>query len=300
MDYITEILNWTLDFLPQAVRVFIYAFLAYWIYRAVLWRILKTFEEEKYRKKDKEELRKRLVTLKSVLSKTGKIGIFIVVTMVLLGKAGLDVGPMVAGFGIVGIAVGFGAQSLVKDIVNGIFILAEGQYSTDDIVEIAGKKGQVEGITLRKTILRDLDGIVHHIPNSEITTASNMSQKWAKVNINIPIAYEDKIGYVYKILEGVTKELQEDDEFRKDIIEDFEIMGVDKFTDSGYEIKIVGKTRSMKRWDVGRELRKRIKEEFDERGVEIPYPHRVMILKDVDKKAEKVKGLRVTEREKII
>lgn len=289
MDYLEVINNWIETSGASVLKTVVFGIVFYWSYKIFLWRILKTVGEKKLRKKDREEAEQRIKTLTSVLTKTGEIIIVLIVMVLLTADMGVNIGPLMAGLGILGIGVGFGAQSLVKDIVNGIFILAEGQYSVDDIIDIAGKKGQVEKITLRKTTLRDLDGVVHHVPNSEITTASNMSQEWAKVNINIPVAYEEKINNVYAVLNKVLRSLEKDKDFKDDILGRFEILGVEKFGDSSIDIKIVGKTTAMKRWDVARELRRRVKEMFDEEGVEIPYPHRVVINKDVEVKVEKVK-----------
>ncbi len=221
--------------------------------------------------------RQEIAKRSSVLSKflTTAIGSAIVIAAIfmLLSEIGLDITPLLAGAGVVGIAIGFGAQSLIKDFLNGLFIILEDYYSKGDVVRIAGVAGLVEEVNLRRTILRDLDGIVHIIPNGEIKIASNFTRNWSRVNLNIPVAYGEDLDKVIEVINRVGKELAEDETFGPMIIGTPKVLRVDKFGDSAIELKILGETQPIKQWDVMGELRKRIKKVFDEEGIEIPWPH---------------------------
>jgi small conductance mechanosensitive channel len=178
-----------------------------------------------------------------------------------------------AGLGVAGIAIGFGAQSLVRDLINGIFILLENQYGIGDVVTAAGISGLVEEVNLRRTILRDLDGIVHTIPNGEIRIASNFTKDYSRVNLNIPVAYGEDLDHVIAVINRIGKELAQDPAWQDLILKPPQVLRVDNFGDSGIEIKVLGDTRPIRQWDVMGELRRRLKKVFDEEGIEIPWPH---------------------------
>jgi small-conductance mechanosensitive channel len=224
-------------------------------------------------KRAKEELEKRAQTLSGFLNTAIGIIIVIVAIFMILSELGIDITPLLAGAGVAGIAIGFGAQTVIKDFLNGIFIISEDQYDKGDVVRIAGIAGLVEDVNLRRTILRDLDGIVHSIPNSEVTTASNYTRDWSRVNLNIPVAYGEDLDHVIEVLNRLGKELAEDDVFGPMIIGAPRVLRVDNFGDSGIEIKVLAETKPLKQWDVTGELRKRAKKAFDEEGIEIPWPH---------------------------
>lgn len=269
MEFFFNLASWLEDHGPNIIRIIIYGIIFYWLYRIFLWRILKALEEKNLNKKDKEVLEQRVDTLNSVLSKTGRFVVTVAVLLSIISETGINIAPMLAGFGIIGIAFGFGAQGLIKDIVNGMFIIAEGQYSKGDIVEISEKKGQVEKITLRRTVLRDIDGTVHHIPNSLVGAVSNKSQEWAGINLNVSVDCKEDAGKVIGVLEKVGKELYKDKIYSAYMLEEPQVLGIDSFSDGKATIKIIGKTKHLKRWEVTRELRKRIKEEFDKEKIKL-------------------------------
>ena len=220
-----------------------------------------------------EEISKRGATLSGVLVGTGQITVLFIAMFMLLLELQINIAPILAGFGVVGIAIGFGAQSLVKDIVTGIFIILENQYRVGDWVKIADIDGLVEDINLRRTVLRDFSGTVHVVPNGEIRVASNYTKELARVNMNVSVAYSEDIDHVISVINRVGKELAEDPEWAPSILTPPQALGVDKLGDSGIEIKILGETKPMRPWATMRELRLRLKKAFDKEGIEIPWPH---------------------------
>ena len=266
-DFILNIPTWLLDHSGLILRDIVYGFISYWIFKIVLWRSLAVFRKKKQKKKDMEVLEQRIDTLNTVISKTVGILIIVIVVANVLQEVGLSMAPLLAGFSIVGLAFGFGAQGLVKDIVNGMFILAEGQYSKGDIVELADKRGQVEDINLRRTTIRDLEGAIYYIPNSLIGVATNKSQDWASLDIDFPISVKENIDKAMKAIERTAKKLYKDEIFSKFMLEEPRILGVDKILDGKMLIKVVGKTRHLKKWEVAREFRRRVKEEFDKEKI---------------------------------
>jgi small conductance mechanosensitive channel len=221
----------------------------------------------------KEEINKRVNTLSSAFVNAGIVLIVIFAIITILPEFGVNIGAMLAGLGIIGIAVGFGAQSLIKDLLAGIFILLEDQYRVGDVVSVAGIGGLVEEIGLRRTILRDLDGIVHSIPNGEIKTASNFTKGFSRVNLNISVAYGEDLDHVIEVINRVCKEMAEDPKWKADFASTPQVLRVDNLGDSGIDIKILGDTKPMRQWDAMGELRLRIKRTFDKEGIEIPWPH---------------------------
>jgi small-conductance mechanosensitive channel len=220
-----------------------------------------------------DEVKKRSDTLSKVLVGTSQVFIVFVAIFMILSELEIDIAPILAGAGVVGIAIGFGAQSLVKDLVAGFFIIIENQYRVGDVVKIADASGIVESINLRRTVLRDLDGIVHIVPNGEIRVADNYTKEWSRVNLNISVAYGEDLDHVMEVINKVGRELAEDPDWKEAVITAPTAWRVDNFGDSGIEIKIVGDTQPMRRWEVMGQLRLRLKREFDKEGIEIPWPH---------------------------
>lgn len=220
-----------------------------------------------------EEVKKRVDTLSRVLANVGQVAILVMAGFMVLSILEIDIAPILAGVGVFGIAIGFGAQSLIKDLLAGVFIILESQYHVGDVVKIADVSGQVEDINLRRTILRDLDGIVHFVPNGEIRVASNFTREWSRVNLNISVAYKEDLDRVISVINRVGTELANDPEWQPLIIKPPQALRVDNLGDSGIEIKILGDTKPIRQWDVMGELRKRLKKAFDEEGIEIPWPH---------------------------
>ena len=223
------------------------------------------------------EIDKRVDTLAHVVYRTLWIVGLVIGLLTILPEFGINTSALLAGAGLVGLAVGFGAQSLVKDIISGIFVLAENQYGKGDVVNIAGVGGLVEDVNLRRTILRDLDGAVHSIPNGEITVASNLTRAQSRVNVLMRVSYGEDIDHVFAVMNRVGEELAADPEWSADITEPPKVLGVEGFGDSGIEIRILGETQPIRQWDVMRELRRRLKLAFDAEGIEIPFPHRTLV-----------------------
>lgn len=217
---------------------------------------------------------KREKTLVTVFNITLNISVVLIASLIILSELGINIGPLLAGAGIAGVALGFGAQTLVKDIISGIFIILENQFRIGDVVCFDKTCGSVENITLRVTTLRDLDGIVHYVPNGEIKIASNMTKSKSRVNLNIGVAYDSDIDKVEKIINEVGNDLAKDKEWKEKIRTAPQFVRVNDFGDSAIEIKIVGDTEPMEQWAITGELRRRLKKAFDKNGIEIPFPQR--------------------------
>ncbi len=223
------------------------------------------------------EAKKRAYTLGNILRHALLILLSFIAIMMILGELGIQLGPLLATAGIGALAVGFGAQSLVKDVINGFFIILENQYRIGDVIKVGGVSGLVEQLSLRRTVLRDLEGIVHTIPNGEIKIVSNLSKEWSRSVIDIEVSYYEDIDRVIDLLIEIGKELEREESYKAFILEPLQILGVERFGESGIIIRMMIKTAPLKQWEIGRELRKRIKKAFDERGIQIPFPHRVLI-----------------------
>jgi small conductance mechanosensitive channel len=233
--------------------------------------------ERQMKGREEEEIQQRVDTLSSVFTAGGRVIIVLVTLLTLMPLAGISIGPLLAGVGILGLAVGFGAQSLVKDVISGLFILLDNQYSKGDVVTVAGISGLVEDVGIRRTVLRDLDGIVHYIPNGEIAVASNFTQEYSRVNLNVGVSYSEDLDHVMRVIDRVGEEMAADPKWGPSLITPPKSLRVDNLGDSGIDIKVVGDTKPIKQWEVMGELRKRIKKAFDDEGIEIPYPHRVIV-----------------------
>jgi len=191
----------------------------------------------------------------------------------ILGELNINIAPILAGLGIVGIAVGFGAQYLIRDLIAGVFILLENQYRVGDVAKVVDIAGLVEEVHLRKTVLRDLDGIVHHVPNGEIRVASNYTRRFSRVNLDVSVAYSTDLDHAISVINRVGQELAEDEQWKERIIKPPQVLRVNKFGDSGIDIKILGDVQPIEQWAVMGELRLRLKKAFDEAEIEIPWPH---------------------------
>jgi len=266
--------GWLLEHGVLIVVIILLSYLAYQLAKVAVPRLVeKSIHISGKGRRARGERAKRAHTLSNFI--TGVVGVFIVLVTIfmILSEVGIDITPLLAGAGVIGLAIGFGAQSLIKDFLSGLFIILEDQYSKGDVVRVAGITGLVEEVNLRRTVLRDLDGIVHSIPNGEVTTASNYTKDWSRVNLNIPVAYGEDLDKVTEVLNRVGNELAQDEVFGPMITSAPQVLRVDNFGDSAIEIKVLGETKPIKQWDVTGELRKRIKQAFDEAGIEIPWPH---------------------------
>lgn len=223
------------------------------------------------------EIKKRAQTLGNILRHVFLILISFIAILMILGELGIQLGPLLATAGIGALAIGFGAQSLVKDVISGFFIILENQYRIGDVIEAAGVSGLVESLNLRRTVLRDLEGRVHTIPNGEIKVVSNLSKEWSRSVLDLGISYREDLDQVFDLLREIGKELESEEPFKSAILEPLQILGVERFGESQLVIRMMVKTMPLKQWEVGRELRRRIKIRFDEKGIEIPFPHRVLL-----------------------
>jgi len=219
------------------------------------------------------EIQKRSDTLKSVTRNLINITIVVVAVMMILDQLGVEIGPVLAAAGVVGIAVGFGAQELVKDVINGFFILLDDQIRVGDVVNIADKGGLVENVNLRMITLRDLAGNVHFVRNGQINVVTNMTKEWSRYVFDVGVAYREDVDEVIEVLKQIDEEMRQDPEYGPDILEPIEILGLDRFADSAIIIRARTKTRPIRQWAVGREFNRRLKKKFDELDIEIPFPH---------------------------
>jgi len=224
-------------------------------------------------KESKESIKKRTDTLLSVFLGVGKIFIALIVLLMILSELNVAVTPILASLGIAGVAVGFGAQYLIRDLIAGVFIILENQYRVGDVAKIADTWGLVEEVNLRKTVLRDLDGAVHHIPNGEVRVASNYTRKFSRINLNISVAYDTDLDHAMSVIDRVGQEMAADEKWGKVIIKAPSALRVDNLGDSGIDIKILGDVKPIEQWAVMGELRLRLKKAFDAEGIEIPWPH---------------------------
>ena len=222
---------------------------------------------------DNPEELKRIETLGQVFHYVASVIIVTVTGMILLGELGISIGPLLATAGVLGMAIGFGAQHLIRDYFNGFFMLLENQVRQGDVVTVANKGGLVEEVTLRYIKLRDYDGNVHFIPNGVITTVTNMSRGFAYAVVDVGVAYRENIDEVMGIMKQIGAELAQDPTFGSKILDAMEMAGVDKWDDSAVVIRCRFKVPPLEQWGVRREYLKRLKLAFDQHGIEIPYPH---------------------------
>tara|TARA_B100000809_G_scaffold262601_1_gene313946 strand:- start:14277 stop:15512 length:1236 start_codon:yes stop_codon:yes gene_type:complete len=222
---------------------------------------------------DKIELVERVHTISGLVTNAVNIIVLSVASLMMLQELGVNITPLLTGAGIAGLAVGFGAQNLVRDVISGFFFILEDQVHVGDVVEVNGTSGLVEAVKLRTLVLRDLSGTVHVVPNGEITTLSNKTKEFSYAVLDIGVAYKEDTDHVSAVLHDVGAELKSDSDFNNSILASLEILGVSEFGDSAVVIKIRIKTRPLKQWMIERELRRRIKKAFDAEGIEIPFPH---------------------------
>jgi len=225
------------------------------------------------RSPDKLEAQKRISTLIKIVRSSARVILWVIFIILILSKMGVDVAPLLAGAGILGLAVGFGAQELVRDVISGFFILLENQIRVGDVATINGTTGDVEKIELRTITLRDLSGVVHIFQNGKISTLANLTKGWSATVLEIGVAYKENVSKIIDLMKQVCDEMRIDEKFSKFMIEDIDILGLDKFDDSAVIIKAVLKSIPGEQWVVKREYLKRLKFLFDSQKIEIPVPH---------------------------
>ena len=216
-------------------------------------------------------------TLAGVINGLGSAVILFVASLEALSLLGLNLGPLLASAGIVGLAIGFGAQTLVHDVINGFFILIEDQFDIGESVRMAGVKGNVEAMSLRRTVLRDDDGTLHMVPNSQITIVSNQTRDWAQISLKVTVAYDEPSDRIIALLKRVGEDVRHDPQFSDDIVSDVQVPGIERVGNGEAEYLLLMKTRPTKQYGVSRELRRRIKEVFTAEKVKTPGPDRLFV-----------------------
>lgn len=299
MDIVLEYLqniSWA-DVINVCLRILLILFVA-WLSLLVAGKVLVRVEKRMVRRREAAgeqatEVAKRVDTLFRLVRQGIRIAVYLIVLLVILKEVGVDIAPILAGAGILGLAVGFGAQNLVRDVISGFFFILENQVRVGDVAVINGTGGLVEEINFRTIVLRDLSGVVHVYPNGTVTTLSNMTRTWSAYVFEVGVAYKENTDRVSEVIREVCSEMREDETYGPLILEEAEIFGVDKLGDSAVVIKGRIKTEPIKQWMVGREFLRRIKLAFDERDIEIPFPHRSVYFGEASKPFD----LRMFERQ---
>jgi small-conductance mechanosensitive channel len=265
---------WVESHTQNAMRIALILFLA-WFVRHVLLSVIKRIERlsDDGDPNTTTELEKRAATITRILRQASSVLVGSVAIMLVLAEFGVDLKPILAGAGILGLAVGFGAQTLVKDVITGFFILLENQIRVDDLVTAAGCTGVVEAVNLRTTVLRDYAGTTHIIPNSAITVVTNSTRHWSRALLDVGVAYKEDTDRCEAVLREVGSSIEKDPSFVKRLLGPFEYPGVVKLADSAVMLRVVVKTQAHDGPAVLRELRRRVKKAFDAAGIEIPFPH---------------------------
>lgn len=267
--------TWCIETAPELIIILILFFLGTWLVRLILSRFQKHLFNL-YESRGDHEGRKRVVTLSELLKTSLLIVIHIIFVLLFLSELGINIGPLLAGAGIVGLAIGFGAQELVRDVISGFFMILENQIRVGDVVAINETRGLVEKIEVRTISLRDFSGTVHIFQNGKINNLSNMTKEWSAAVFDIGVAYKENPDKVIEVIEKVGTELKENEAFGVNILEPIEIAGLDRFGESEIVIRARLKTKPGTQFATGREYRKRLKYAFDQAGIEIPFPHRTI------------------------
>jgi moderate conductance mechanosensitive channel len=279
-------LSTILEFLRVAglriLVIAIVAYLAFRVSRLLVHGVLKALMDREATEGTAQELsavevKKRMDTLDGLGSAVIRFFVVVIAGIMILSALGLDIGPAIAGLGVVGIAVGFGAQSLVRDYLNGALILIENQFSKGDVISVAGVSGTVEDFSLRRTTLRDLDGIVHTVPNGEIKVASNRTRTWARINQDVTVAFGTDIDEAIRVVEELGKQMAADPVWRRRILEPPRVERVERIEERGITLKILGTVRASEQWAAGGEFRKLLLEAFARHGIELPRPRQVFV-----------------------
>jgi len=267
---IEAIISWAI---AHGIKIFLILFVAYLI-NLIGKRFITRIIRGGIKDASGEATEKRQKTLIRIFNSALTIIVWLVALMMVLPELGINVGPILAGAGILGVALGFGAQYMIRDFLAGLFIIIENQYRVGDVVCLDDTCGGVEDITLRKTVLRDLDGKVYHIPNGSFKMAANLTKDFSRAHMNISVAYKEDLDKVIALINKVGKEMAEVSPWKEYIKKPIQVLGPgpDSFGDSGIIIKVLGETKPLKQWDTLKEFRRRLKIAFDKEGIEIPFP----------------------------
>jgi small conductance mechanosensitive channel len=221
----------------------------------------------------------RAKTLTRVVHSTALVAMATIAGLMILRELGLDITPLIAGAGVAGVALGLGAQTLVRDVIGGFLILLEDQFAVGDTIQVGDIGGAVEKMTLRATFLRDMEGTLHVIPNGEMRIVSNLTKNWSRAMVDLGVAYEEDIGRVVAALGKIGQDIYQDKELAPLLLEEPTVTGVEALGDWAVTVRIMVKTKPGKQWDVARELRRRVKESFEREGIEMPYPRREVLMR---------------------
>lgn len=274
----SDVFNWP-ELTATGLRIvaaLVVGWLAFWALKLLLRRIERSIEPAEGGLLSVQEQRSK--TLLSLVRSIGIVVIVVLMVFMVLAALGINLGPLLAGAGVIGLAVSFGAQSLVKDVISGLFILFENQYGVGDVIRLDSTvSGAVERMTLRVVVLRDVHGVVHIVPNGEIKRVSNLTRTWARAVLDVGVAYKEDADRVMEVLREVGRTLQEDPAWKHFLVEEVTVPGIESFGESSVNIRVMAKTVPLKQWDVARELRRRIKRRFDEDGIETANPRTVLL-----------------------
>jgi small conductance mechanosensitive channel len=262
------------------IGLVLFGMVARWLLHRVVDRIARRAERgvlpERVESAITARRKQRAATMAGVLQSIITFVVVAIVGTMVLSEVGVDIAPIIASAGIIGIALGFGAQSLVKDFLAGIFIFIEDQYGVGDVVDVGDASGTVEAVTLRMTRLRDIEGTVWYVPNGEILRVGNKSQNWSRAVVDVRVGYDEDLARVQRILREVAHDLWEDDEYSHVVIEEPEVTGVELMEPDSVTIRVMVKTAPLEQWGVARALRQRIKARFDHEGIKVPFAQRVV------------------------
>ncbi len=279
---ITEALSlagdWALEVFPRIIAILVVSLIGMRLLSITVARTKKIMarQVEKNPHIDTAEGEKRVETLSGIIHSLLKVTLLAIVFMLILRAIGIDIGPLLAGAGVMGLAISFGARELVADFISGFFLLLENHVRAGDVAIVNGTGGLVERVGLRTIVLRDVSGVVHVFQNGKISSLSNMTKEWSAMVFNIGVAYKEDVDHVMKVMQEVGDELSNDPEWRDNIIDTIEINGLDDFADSALVIRARYRTKPIMQWSVGREYRRRLKKKFDELDIEIPFPHQTI------------------------
>lgn len=283
-----DVATWLLSIPLTILIIFLAAFVIDRVLRTLIRRTAQRIDaaprplrgSRRERASQRQRATARLKTITGVAGMAASVIVYALASITALAEVGIAVAPLLAGAGAVGIAIAFGAQKLVSDFLSGLFMLAEDQYGLGDWIDTGFGVGQVENVGLRITRVRDVEGTLWHIPNGEIRRVGNMSQEWARTLLDVLVAYDTDIRHARRVIERVCRGLWEDTEWRRYLIEEPEVWGVQDFSENGMTIRLGLRTEPNMQWMVGRELRLRLKEAFDNEGITIPVPQRLIMVRN--------------------
>jgi small-conductance mechanosensitive channel len=269
-EYFDQTVDWIIRSGPRVLVILVLMYIGVRLSHVAARRIFAFLGR---RRTMDEEYKKRADTLSAAIGYLISATVIVVAVLMILAELDIQIGPVLAAAGVVGLAVGFGAQHLVQDVITGFFILLDDEIRVGDVVQIADKGGLVERLNLRMVVLRDLAGNVHYVRNGKIDIVTNMTKDYSRYVFDIGVAYREDVDEVIGVIQQVDEELRKDPAFGPDILEPIEILGLDQFAESAIIIKARTKTKPIKQWSIAREFNRRLKKRFDERNIEIPFPH---------------------------